>query len=71
LRSLRTDLPLDRFAALFEVARDSADARVVGKVLAPPQFSVFSGLEAGTGRGYIEEPNLAAIRAYAAIVMKP
>ncbi len=69
LKSLQTDLPLDRFGALFEIAREAADAQLSMKVLAPPQFSLFAGIEAGTGRGYIEEPNIAAIRAYAASVM--
>jgi LCP family protein required for cell wall assembly len=69
LQSLRTDLPLSKFPALFELARKSARAKVVTQVLAPPRYSLFAGLERGTGRGYIQEPNLAAIRAYAASVM--
>jgi LCP family protein required for cell wall assembly len=69
LRSLQTDLPLARFYGLFEVARASARAKLVTQVLAPPRYSLFAGLEAGTGRGYIQEPNLAAIRAYAAAAM--
>jgi LCP family protein required for cell wall assembly len=67
LKSLRTDLPLNRFAALFELARKSAKARVVTKVMAPPQFSLFTGLDGA--RGYVEEPNISAIRRYAALVM--
>jgi LCP family protein required for cell wall assembly len=69
LKSLQTDLPLDKFSALFELARASARAHVVTAVLAPPRFSSFAGLELGTGRGYIEEPNVAAMRAYASSVM--
>jgi LCP family protein required for cell wall assembly len=69
MQSLRTDLPLSKFPALFELARKSARAKVVTQVLSPPRYSLFAGLEAGTGRGYIQEPNLAAIRAYAASVM--
>jgi LCP family protein required for cell wall assembly len=68
-KSLQTDLPIDHFAALFEMAREAQDASVSMKVLAPPQFSLFAGIEQGTGRGYIEEPNLRTIRAYAASVM--
>jgi len=69
LKSLKTDMPLTSFVGLVQVARAAAAAKIVGKVLSPPQFSFFSGIEAGTGRGYIEEPNLKAIRAYAAKVM--
>ncbi len=69
LKSMQTDLPLDRFAGLFELARDAKGATVSMKVLAPPQFARFAGIEQGTGRGYIEEPNLSAIRAYAASAM--
>jgi LCP family protein required for cell wall assembly len=67
LRSLRTDLPLSKFAALFELARKSAHAKLVTQVLSPPRYATFAGL-AGA-RGYIQEPNLAAIRRYAASVM--
>ena len=67
LHSMRTDLPLSQFLGLIEVARAAAKVKYTSKVLAPPQFSLFSGIQAG--RGYIEEPNLRAIRAYAASVM--
>ena len=39
LKSMQTDLPLDRFAGLFELARDAKGATVSMKVLAPPQFA--------------------------------
>lgn len=67
LKSMRTDLPLSQFLGLVQVARAAAKVQYTSKVLAPPQFSLFSGIQAG--RGYIEEPNLPAIRAYAASVM--
>ena len=51
------------------MARAAAQVKFSSVVLAPPDFSLFAGIEAGTGRGYIEEPNLPAIRAYAASVM--
>lgn len=69
MTSLRTDMPLGKFLGLIQVARAASQARFTNAVLAPPRFSLFTGIEAGTGRGYIEEPNLPAIRAYAASVM--
>ena len=69
LKSLQTDLPLDRFGALFQLAKEASAAKISMRVLAPPTFSLFAGIEKNTGRGYIQEPNIAAIRAYAASVM--
>jgi LCP family protein required for cell wall assembly len=69
LKSMKTDLPIAQFVAFFDLARLAAKAQVVGKVLMPPQFATFWGIEQGTGRGYIQEPNIAAMRAYAASVM--
>jgi LCP family protein required for cell wall assembly len=69
MKSLRADLPLDKFIGLIQVARAASHVKYSSAVLAPPRFSLFAGIEPGTGRGYIEEPNLAAIRAYAASVM--
>ncbi len=71
LRSMKTDLPLTQFPALFELARRSAGATLVTRVLAPPAYATFSGIEFGTGRGWIQEPNLRAIRAYVASVLRP
>jgi LCP family protein required for cell wall assembly len=71
MRSLKTDLPLTQFPALFELAQRSAGATLVTRVLAPPAYATFSGIEFGTGRGWIQEPNLRAIRAYLAAVLKP
>lgn len=71
LHSMKTDLPLTQFPALFELARRSAGATLVTRVLAPPAYATFSGIEFGTGRGWIQVPNLRAIRAYVASVLKP
>ena len=71
LHSMKTDLPLAQFPTLFELARRSAGATLVTRVLAPPAYATFSGIEFGTGRGWIQEPNLRAIRTYVASVFKP
>jgi hypothetical protein len=71
LRSMKTDLPLTQFPALFELAQRSAGATLMTRVLAPPAYATFSGIEFGTGRGWIQEPNLRAIRAYVASVLRP
>jgi len=65
LRTLQTDMPLSDLSTFVQIARLSAKAKVVGGVLAPPAFAGFTGIEPGTDRGWIQEPNLAAIRAYA------
>jgi LCP family protein required for cell wall assembly len=70
MRSLKTDLPLSQFPALFELARRTAHAKLVMRVLAPPTFATFAGIDPG-GRGWIQEPNLRAIRAYVASVVRP
>jgi polyisoprenyl-teichoic acid--peptidoglycan teichoic acid transferase len=70
MRSLKTDLPLSQFPALFELARRTAHAKLVTRVLAPPTFATFAGIDPG-GRGWIQEPNLRAIRAYVASVIRP
>ena len=69
MKSMLTDMPLDKFLGLIQVARAASHAKFTNVVLSPPRYSLFAGIEAGTGRGYIEEPNLPAIRAYAASVM--
>jgi hypothetical protein len=56
-------------AAFIQVARLSAKAKIVSQVLAPPYFAGFTGIEPGTNRGWIQEPNLAAIRSYAKAVL--
>ncbi len=61
LDSLETDLPLDEFATMLELATRSADADVSHLVIQPPLI-VFEG-DRGDGRGYILEPDVEAIRA--------
>ncbi len=65
LKTLRTDMPLAQVSTFVQIARLSAKARVIGGVLAPPAFAGFTGIEPGTGRGWIQEPNLTTIRSYA------
>jgi LCP family protein required for cell wall assembly len=65
LHNLQTDMPVSDIAAFIQVARASARAKVVRGVLAPPAFAGFTGIEPGTNRGWIQEPNIAAIRTYA------
>jgi LCP family protein required for cell wall assembly len=62
LRSLRTDIPLDKLPTFMELARRARDATVVGQVMAPPRFALFEGFAAS--RGWIMTPNVAEIRAF-------
>ena len=68
LTSLETDIPLDKIPTLLEIVRQSQEAEVTRRVLAPPEFALFEGDE-GTGRGWVLIPNIDAMRAYAAEVM--
>jgi LCP family protein required for cell wall assembly len=63
LESLETDLPLGELATLLELARTAADATVVREVAQPPELIVAEG-DNGDGRGYIVQPDVAAIRAW-------
>jgi LCP family protein required for cell wall assembly len=63
LRSLRTDIPLDKMPTLMELARRAGDATVVGEVMGPPRFALFQGY-AGS-RGWVMIPNIPEIRAFA------
>ena len=69
LHTLQTDMRASDIAAFIQVARLSAKAKIVSQVLAPPYFAGFTGIEPGTNRGWIQEPNLAAIRSYAKAVL--
>jgi LCP family protein required for cell wall assembly len=66
LPGLATDIPAADMPMLLELVRRSAGAPIVRKVLAPPEFTLFTGI-AGA-RGWVSVPNLEAIRAYAASV---
>jgi LCP family protein required for cell wall assembly len=68
LRSLETDLPLDKLPTLLEIGRRSANAAVVSQTLQPPRFALFEGIEGGA-RGWVMIPNLAEMRAYVQAVM--
>jgi LCP family protein required for cell wall assembly len=61
LESFETDLPLAELTTLFELARRGADADVETLVIGPPLIT-FQG-DRGDGRGYVLEPDVAAIRA--------
>ncbi len=65
LDGLDTDLPLDQLPALVELARRAGDAHRTLQVLRPPDFISFEG-DRGDGRGYVLEPDIDAIRAFAA-----
>lgn len=66
LPGLATDIPPADMPMLLGLAQRSASAPIVRKVLAPPEFTLFTGI-AGA-RGWVSVPNLEAIRAYAASV---
>jgi LCP family protein required for cell wall assembly len=65
LNSFETDLPLEDLPTLLEIGRRAESATVTRLVLQPPEFITFEG-DAGDGRGYILEPDVDAIQAYAA-----
>jgi LCP family protein required for cell wall assembly len=67
LRSLRTDIPLDKLPTFMELARRAGDATVVGEVMGPPRFVLFEGY-AGA-RGWVMIPNIPEIRAFARSVI--
>jgi LCP family protein required for cell wall assembly len=62
LPGLATDIPAGDMPMLLELARQSAGAPIVGKVLAPPEYTRFTGVSGA--RGWVSIPNLDAIRAY-------
>jgi LCP family protein required for cell wall assembly len=64
LGSLDTDLPLADLPTLIEIGRRAQDATITRQVLQPPDFVTFEG-DRGDGRGYVLEPNIEAIRAFA------
>lgn len=65
LESFRTTLPLEDLPTLVELVRRARGGEVTRQVLGPPEFIVFEG-DRGDGRGYILEPNVEAMRAFAA-----
>lgn len=67
LPGLATDIPAAEMPMLLDLAQRSAGAQIVRKVLAPPEYTLFTGV-AGR-RGWVSVPNLDAIRAYALSVL--
>lgn len=70
LFSFKTDLPLGDMLTLMELARRAQTADVTTQVLDPDHgFMTFAG-DRGDGRGYILEPNIDAMRQFAAQHLK-
>lgn len=69
LRYFKTNLKLADMPTFFTIARAAAKAKVIRKVLSPPTYATFSGMDP-YGRGWVIEPNLAAMRAWIAAAMR-
>jgi LCP family protein required for cell wall assembly len=70
LHSFKTDLPLKDMLTLMELARRAQTAQVTTQVLDPDHgFMTFAG-DRGDGRGYVLEPNVDAMRQFAAEHLK-
>jgi LCP family protein required for cell wall assembly len=69
LTTLRTNAPPADLLTLLQVVADAADAQRTATVLAPPRFSLFTGIEPGTGRGYVQIANVGQMRAYVQSIM--
>ena len=69
LTTLRTNVPLTDLPTLLQIVGQSAGATVTATVLQPPRFSLFTGIEPGTGRGYVQIANVAQMRAYVQSLM--
>jgi LCP family protein required for cell wall assembly len=69
LTTLRTNAPPADLLTLLQIVSDAADAQVTATVLAPPRFSLFTGIEPGTGRGYVQIANVGQMRAYVQSLM--
>ncbi|HEY7737685.1 MAG TPA: LCP family protein [Candidatus Limnocylindria bacterium] len=67
LTTMRTNAPLTDLPTLLQIVGDAADAQVTRTVLAPPRFSLYTGLVAG--RGYIQIGNVPEMRAYVQSLM--
>jgi LCP family protein required for cell wall assembly len=66
LYSFKTDLPLNDMPTLIELARRAQSAKKTTQVLDPDHgFISFAG-DRGDGRGYVLEPNIDAMRQFAA-----
>jgi LCP family protein required for cell wall assembly len=69
LTTLRTNAPPADLLTLLQIVGDAADAQVTATVLAPPRFSLYTGIEPGTNRGYIQIANVGQMRAYVQSLM--
>jgi LCP family protein required for cell wall assembly len=70
LHSYKTDLPVTDMLTLIELARRAQKAHVTAQVLDPDHgFMTFAG-DRGDGRGYVLEPNVDAMRQFAAEHLK-
>jgi LCP family protein required for cell wall assembly len=69
LTTLHTNAPPADLLTLLQIVGDAADAQVTATVLAPPRFSLFTGIEPGTGRGYVQVANVCQMRAYVQSLM--
>lgn len=65
LASFQSSLPMDDLPTLIEIVRRAQQAEVTRQVLEPPEYIVFEG-DRGDGRGYILEPDVEAMRTFAA-----
>ena len=65
LKSLETDLPLEKLPTLVEIGRRAGGAEATRQVIKPPDFITFEG-DRGDGRGYILEPDVEKIRSFVA-----
>jgi LCP family protein required for cell wall assembly len=65
VESLQTDISLTELPTLLEIGRRSAAAKVTAVVLQPPRYSLFSGIDPNSARGWVMIPNVAAMRRYA------
>jgi LCP family protein required for cell wall assembly len=69
LTTLRTNVPPADLLTLLQIVGAGADAQVTATVLAPPRFSLFTGIEPGTNRGYVQIANVGQMRAYVQSIM--
>ena len=69
LTTLRTNVPLTDLPTLLQIVSQSSGATVTATVLQPPRFSLFTGIEPGTGRGYVQIANVGQMRAYVQSLM--
>jgi LCP family protein required for cell wall assembly len=65
LQSFQTTLPMEDLFTIIEIVRRAQDAEVTRQVLEPPEFITYEG-DRLDGRGYILEPDIEAMRAFAA-----